>query len=273
MTRLPAIAVFALTVCATLVGFSLKAPAARAQQPQEAEGCPRLIASGAPRIIRAAVGKDELALTFIGHATFVLETPAGLRVATDYNDLVRPDALPDVITMNRAHGTHFTNAPDPGIAHVLRGWNPAGGVAAHDVTIKDMRIRNVATNIRDWRGGTDYAGNSIFVFEASQICVAHLGHLHHELTTEHLKQLGRIDVALVPVDGGYTLTTEQMMGVIKVIQPRIVIPMHFFGQSTLGRFLTRASEDFPVETADAPFVILSRDRLPRHTKVLVLPGR
>jgi len=250
-------------------------PAAFAQTPNEpqAEGCPRLVSQGPARIIPAVVNADELALTFVGHATFLMETPAGLTVATDYNDYVKPSLVPNVVTMNRAHSTHYTNRPDPGIRTVLRGWNPEGGPASHDVTIGDMRIRNIVTNIRDWQGGTDVAGNSIFVFEATQICVAHLGHLHHELTDEHIKQNGRVDVALVPVDGSYTLSTPQMFKVVQQIAPQLVIPMHYFSQSTLSRFLDLAREQYPVEFSQTPTVVLSRAMLPIRTKVLVLPGR
>lgn len=243
------------------------------QAPLEAEGCPRLIASGPPRVMPAALQQDEIALAFVGHATFLITTPAGLRVATDYNDYVKPAIIPDVITMNRAHSTHYTNNPDPRIGHVLRGWDDAAGAAAHDVVIKDMRIRNVVTNIRDWQGGTSRNGNSIFVFEAAQVCVAHLGHLHHELTEEHLRQLGRVDVALVPVDGSYTLSTAQMMNVIASIQPPLVIPMHAFSSSTLQRFLDQASARYPVLRSQTADIVLSRERLPPRTTVMVLPGR
>jgi L-ascorbate metabolism protein UlaG (beta-lactamase superfamily) len=267
MIRLSAIAAIACSLSLA----TLAAP--KAQEQPQAEGCPRLVSSTQPRILPAVVNVDELALTFIGHATFLIETPAGLTVATDYNDYVKPSILPNVITMNRAHSTHYTNHPDAGIKHVLRGWDVSGGPATHDVTIGDMRIRNVVTNIRDWQGGTDYAGNSIFVFEASQLCIAHLGHLHHELTDEHIKQLGRIDVALVPVDGSYTLSTAQMFKVVQQISPQLVIPMHFFSQSTLRRFLDIAREHYPVEMSQTPSIVLSRQMLPIRTKVLVLPGR
>ena len=262
MTRLAAIA-FALAAFA--------APAS-AQTPAKPEGCPRLISSNQPRIIPASLREDEMFIRFVGHATFLIETPGGVRVATDYNDYVRPQTLPNVITMNRAHSTHYTNNPDPRIEHVLRGWNPNGGGAEHDVTIGDMRIRNVSTNIRGW-GGTEAGGNSIFVFEASQLCVAHLGHLHHELTVEHLAQLGRIDIALVPVDGSYTLNKEQMLEVVRSIQPMVVIPMHYFGQHTLNQFLEIAGARFPIERLTTPEITLTRDKLPRRTTVMVMPGR
>ncbi len=87
--------------------------------------------------------------------------------------------------MNNAHSTHYTDYADPGIRHVLRGWDPQGGVALHDVTLRDMRVRNVPTNVRDF-GGNRMNGNSIFVFETGGLCVAHLGHLHHTLTDENL---------------------------------------------------------------------------------------
>ena len=101
----------------------------------------------------------------------------------------------------------------------------------------------------------------------------HLGHLHHELTVEHLRQLGRIDIALVPVDGSYTLSKEQMIEVVRSIQPMVVVPMHFFSPSTLNQFLELARERFPIEFSPTPEITLSRDRLPRRTTVMVLPGR
>jgi L-ascorbate metabolism protein UlaG (beta-lactamase superfamily) len=176
--------------------------------------------------------------------------------------------------MNRAHSTHHSTRPDPGIKTILRGWNPDGGRApAHDQRIGDVRIRNVVTNIRQWGGETTIMeGNSIFVFEAADLCIAHLGHLHHTLTSEHLKQLGRIDVALVPVDGSYTLDIEGME-VLSALSPKLIIPMHFFGQSTLNRFLDRArSKSWDATRLDSPSMNLSREALPGTPKVVVLQG-
>jgi L-ascorbate metabolism protein UlaG (beta-lactamase superfamily) len=254
---------------AVLAGLSLGLPAFAA----EPQSCPGLIASRDPLFSRAALRQDEVGLIFVGHATFLIETPQGARIATDYSDGTHPLVTPDVATMNKAHSTHFSYRPDPGIQHVLRGWNPAGGPAYHDLTVQDVRIRNVSTNIRRDGGATEYNGNSMFVFETAQLCIAHLGHLHHTLSPEHLKKLGRIDVLLVPVDGGYTLETFDMMEVLRSINAPLMIPMHFFGPSTLNRFLTSARVHFPVEFSDTAAITLSRVTLPRSPKILVLPGR
>ena len=243
-----------------------------------AAGPCHVVARNEPKLVPAAyaaarLAEDELRLTFVGHATFLIESPGGVRIATDYNDYVRPEVVPDVATMNLAHSTHHSSNPDPAIGHVLRGWNPEGGTARHDLRVGDVRIRNVPTNIRDWAGGTDYGGNSIFVFELADLCVAHLGHLHHRLTSEHLAELGPVDVVLVPVDGSWTLRLDAMMEVLGEIKAPLMIPMHFFGPSTLERFLARAGEEgCEIARSDTPSVVLSRARLPGRPTVLVLPG-
>lgn len=239
------------------------------------ESCPGLVANRRLPIVPAALAPDEVQLTFVGHATFLVESPTGITVATDYNDYVRPSVTPVIATMNRAHSTHYSDNPEPGIRQILRGWDRDGGIARHDVQMGDLRIRNVVTNIRQWGGETTIRdGNSIFVIEAADLCIAHLSHLHHTLTPEHLKQLGRIDVLLVPVDGSYTLDLDGMMEVIASINPRIAIPMHYFGLSTLDRFLARAEgQGFTVERRPAPTLTLSRASLPGTPRVYALPGR
>jgi L-ascorbate metabolism protein UlaG (beta-lactamase superfamily) len=235
--------------------------------------CTGLVSSTQPIIQPAALGIGQLGLTFVGHATFVIESPGGVRIATDYNDYVRPSGRLDAVTMNHAHSTHFTDRPDPSIPLVLRGWGVNGAPARHDVVVGDVHIRNVPTSIRDWGGGDERDGNSIFVFETAGLCVAHLGHLHHTLLPGHLKNLGRIDVVLVPVDGGYTLDLEGMMEVLGQLNARLMIPMHFFGATTLARFLDRAGGRWPVERRNDPTLIVSRDSLPETPTVIVLPGR
>lgn len=231
---------------------------------------PQLVASRLQPIQQVKSG--ELRLTFVGHATFLLESPGGVRAATDYNDYIRPSVVPDIATMNHAHGTHFTDQPDPGIRHVLRGWTHQGRPARHNLTYRDMRVRNIPTNLRSYGGDTEYDGNSIFVFDAADICVAHLGHLHHPLAAGHLADLGRIDVLLVPVDGGYTLNQLQMRDVVRQVQAPLVIPMHYFGDYTLERFLALLRDSHEVKLGDGPSLLIARASLPKRPTVLVLPG-
>lgn len=231
----------------------------------------RLVQPAGVRLAELDAG--SIRLTYVGHSTFLIESAKGVRIATDYNDYLRPPALPDIATMNRAHSSHYSLAPDPQIRHVLPGWNPSGGPAQHDVTLEDVRVRNVPTNIRSWNtGGTDEFGNSIFVFEIGNLCVAHLGHLHHTLSDRQIGQIGQMDIVLAPVDGSYTLDIAGMIEVLKGLKAPLVIPMHYFSSFTLSRFLDAARQDYEIVTAAEPTVVVSRKTLPARRQILVLPG-
>jgi L-ascorbate metabolism protein UlaG (beta-lactamase superfamily) len=283
---MPAIASLArtlLTALATFVGVaSLQAVAlaqaeAPAQKPQMVENCPGLVASNRPRVtpaaLRLALNADQVRFTYVGHSTFLIESPQLVRIATDYNDYVRSPVLPDIVTMNHAHTSHFTDYPDPAIKYVLRGWGPTPDQPArHDITLKDVRVRNVPTNIRDWRGGTERHGNSIFIYEMANMCIAHLGHLHHTLNQQQLDEIGRVDVVFVPVDGNMTLDLEGMIEVLQALKAPLMIPMHYFSTYTLHRFLERVRQTWTVELSEVPSLVVSKTSLPATPKVMVLPG-
>jgi L-ascorbate metabolism protein UlaG (beta-lactamase superfamily) len=221
---------------------------------------------------RSTVPPGHVALSFLGHASFLIESPGGVSIVTDYNGFIRPDFIPDIVTMNHAHSTHYTDHPDPGIKHVLRGWADDEKPARYDLAYRDVRVRNVPTNIRNWSGGTERHGNSIFIFETANLCIAHLGHLHHTLTQAQLDEIGRVDVVLAPVDGTYTLDLDGMVEVLQALKAPLVIPMHYFSSYTLGRFLERVGRSYEIEMHEVPSVLISKTTLPAKPKVLVLPG-
>jgi L-ascorbate metabolism protein UlaG (beta-lactamase superfamily) len=253
---------------------SVPAPQAK---PEMNESCPGLVASRSRPTLAAlrlaALAADQVRITYAGHSTFLVESPQLVRIATDYNDWVRPPILPDIATMNHAHSTHFTSHPDPGIKFVLRGWREDGRPAGHDISYKDVRVRSVSTNIRDWGGGTEKNGNSIFVFEVANMCIAHLGHLHHTLTQQQMNDIGRIDVVMAPVDGNLTLDLDGMVEVLQGLKAQMVIPMHSFSSYTLDRFLARMQNDFAIVSNETPSILVSKTTLPAKPTVVVLPGR
>ena len=237
-----------------------------------ADAWPHAAPQDGPPVHLTSLARDEVGIRYVGHATFEIETPMGVRIATDYNDIYRPERLPRIATMNGAHSTHFTLNPDPGIEHVLLGWNPEGGPMDHDLVVDDVRIRNLQTNIRGWDGETRRLGNSIFVFEVADLCIAHLGHLHHQLTADDLARLGTIDIVFAPVDNAATLRLDSLVDVLEALSPRVVIPMHAFTFGSLQNFVGRmAGEGYAVQQGDTPLYIASRRTLPGETTVLVLP--
>ncbi len=266
-----------LGVLAAASQASAQGAAPPAAKPEMTENCPGLVANRTPYAVPAAfrlaaLAPDQVRISYIGHSTFLLESPQLVRIATDYNDYVKPAVTPDIVTMNHAHTTHYTDHPDPSIKYVLRGWAGDEKPARIDMTYKDVRVRNVPTNIRTYDGGTERHGNSIFIFEIANLCIAHLGHLHHTLTQQQLNEIGRVDVVMVPVDGNFTLDLEGMVEVLHALKAPLMIPMHYFSAYTLERFLARVRQDWQVEIAEVPSTLVSKTSLPATPKVLVLPG-
>lgn len=210
-----------------------------------------------------------VAISYVAHSTFRIETPEGVAIATDYFGAAGGET-PDVVTMNHAHETHYTDYPDPNIAHVLRGWK-TGGRAEHYLEVRDVVIRNVPTDLRSF--GFEADGNSIFIFEIDRLCIGHLGHLHHEPSEQHYAAIGRLDVVMAPVDGTYTLNIGQMIEVLKRMKARIVLPMHAFSEFGLQRFLDGMKDAFEIRRETENRLLVSADRLPARPTVVVLRKR
>ncbi|MBY4590876.1 MULTISPECIES: MBL fold metallo-hydrolase [Rhizobium] len=230
--------------------------------------------SGAAPLTPAVSEGEEVKFTFLGHSTFEIDTPGGIVIATDYNGWYRPATMPDVVTMNKAHTTHFTLAPDPGIKHVLHGWSDIPGEKANiNLVVGDAYIRNVPTDIRFsyGLGGAHENGNSIFIFEIAGLCIGHLGHLHYELTDVQYTEIGRLDVVMVPVDGGLTMGADSMSRVIKRLRSSLILPMHRRGPP-VEAFVSMFGKDFDVAYAPDDSVTVSMRTLPKSPLIYVLKG-
>lgn len=217
------------------------------------------------------VVSDEVKITYIGHSTFLIETPGGVSIATDYSGWYVPPKTPDVVTMNKAHSSHYTLTPDPAIKHVLHGWGDDGEPADHDLVVGDTYIRNVTTDIRSGGGTMEPDGNSIFIFEVAGLCIGHLGHLHHELDDTDYAAIGRLDVLMVPVDGGLTMGAESMSRVVTRLRSTLILPMHRRGPPVTD-FLRMFGDDFDKSFAAEASVTVSMRSLPSKPLIYILQG-
>lgn len=217
------------------------------------------------------VPEFSVRLHYISHASFLLQTQGGLNAVTDFTGFIGNTTLiPDVVTMNHAHDTHWTANPDPAIPHPLNGWGEFGEGIDHYLDLGEMLVRNVSTDIRSGFGGVEENGNSIFVFEVEGLCIGHLGHLHHEPNDEQYAALGRLDVLMVPVDGGFTMERAAMIRVIERLKSRIIIPMHWFSGMALTSFLNDVSDEFVILRDGRSSLEVSLATLPDRPTIIVL---
>jgi L-ascorbate metabolism protein UlaG (beta-lactamase superfamily) len=224
----------------------------------------------------AAAKPDEVAITYAGHSTYYIDTPGGVRIATDFSGEYTTGRLPDVVTMNRAHSTHYTLFPDPGIPLVLHGWSDDGSPARINQRVGDVLIRNVTTDIRRYlfdssNGEMIKDGNSIFIFEVAGLCIGHLGHLHVKPEDSHFAAIGRLDIVMVPIDGTYTMSLDGISDITRRLRASIVLPMHRF-MTPLDAFMKKIGQDFAIDQRTERTLAISRETLPSTPTVIILDG-
>ena len=77
---------------------------------------------------------------------------------------------------------------------------------------------------------------------------------------------------MVAVDGERTLSQEDAAAVVEQLQPRIVLPMHYFTRGVLSRFLDLERGSYAIDVRDSPVLEVSRETLPPVPTVIALPG-
>jgi len=174
-----------------------------------------------------AAGAD-VTLEFFGHNFFQITSSRGTRILTDPvapGFYPTPNVAPDAITVGREHPNHnyveiAKNKPIilRGLANYGAEWNKVS------TTVKDILVYTVPIFQQQWGNALKGAA---FVFDLGTICVAHLGDLSHKLTEEQIKAFGKVDIAMLPIGGTFTMPPDTAREVLQQLKPKIAIPMHY----------------------------------------------
>jgi L-ascorbate metabolism protein UlaG (beta-lactamase superfamily) len=128
--------------------------------------------------------------------------------------------------------------------------------------------------VRTGNGGNGDNHNHVFIFDYDGVNVAHLGDISAVPNRKEVDAFGTVDVLLVPVGGGGGLTAAKAAEVVSLIEPGIVIPMHYatpdtkLNLSSLNVFLKQMGLSSAPESIDS-LKVTTRD-IPEDTKVVVL---
>jgi L-ascorbate metabolism protein UlaG (beta-lactamase superfamily) len=179
-----------------------------------------------------------------------------------------------VVTVSNLHGTHSAVEWVPGKPRVLWGltlpdarWNPI------KLTIQDVSLFNIPSYASPTQLEESPVQNSIFVFRTGGFCIVHLGNLRHPLTSQQLQRLGTPDVVMIPVDGQWTMSYDDVMQVITQLQPRLVIPMHIDMTPHANMFVQFAAGRYPIRRMAGRILTLRRPDLPAATEMVLFGDR
>ena len=225
------------------------------------------------RVYRAAASTaPSLEIEWLGHSTFQITSSKGTRVLTDPHgafDLPRPTLPQHIVTTSHQHGPHNSVHMAPGTPVILHGLTQGGETWQKiSTTIRDVSVY-VVPAYHDKSHGMQRGKNAIFVFRIDDICIAHLGDLGHILTPEQLNMMGKIDILLVPIAGGYfTVTPTEAREVTKQVNPKIAIPKHFWWAQAVQEYTQGLT---PVKMMNTPVLKISKPELPQPIETIVMP--
>ena len=209
-------------------------------------------------------------ITWLGHSCFrlrgrdaaVVMDPCGKE--TGYN-ISRPAA--DIVTVSHEHPAHNNVGGVAGSPRVVQGPG--------EFEIAGVLIMGIPT-YHDSEKGEKLGKNTAYVLELDDVRVCHLGDIGHVPTPEQVEELSGVDILLAPVGGGSTINAAAAVETISLLEPKLVIPMHYKtpalkdgGLEPLGRFIKEMGAKNAYEERQ-PKLSVTKSTLPEETKVLVL---
>ncbi len=206
-------------------------------------------------------------ISWLGHSCFRIRG----KQATVITDPYSPDLgyslgkpIAHIVTVSHQH---------PGHSYVQGiGGEPKLVTGPGEYEISGVLIIGVAT-FHDAEGGDKRGRNTVYLMEVDEISVCHLGDLGHILTAEQVEEIDNVDVLLLPVGGVSTINATKAAEVVRQLEPKVVIPMHYKTQvlnwelEPMDRFLKEIGIKQPISQ---PKLSLTKASLPDSTQVFLL---
>ena len=208
-------------------------------------------------------------ITWYGHSCFRLTERNYVTVVTDPydNKVIGYDPFKlkaEIVTVSHDAPGHNNSDAVKGTTHVLTG---PGEFEIGGVFITAVQTDSAGKKTKD------VTRNTIYVFDYDGITVAHLGDLQKIPTQSEIELLGTVNVALVPVGGGNSLNAAKAAEVVSMLEPNLVIPMHYFTPDSKLKLdeINKFIKEMGLSKQDAqPSLKVSRSSLPDETHVIVL---
>ena len=163
-----------------------------------------------------------LQIRWHGHSCF--EITNDITLVTDPHDgksigINAPSVIGDIILVSHDHYDHNSvKSVEKEDSKIVRG--------SGEKTVSNVLIKGFET-FHDEVQGAKRGENIVYKFRVDDITFCHLGDLGHKLNDDMVEMLGDIDVLFVPVGGTFTLDVDEAWKVIKMVNPKIVVPMHY----------------------------------------------
>jgi len=206
-------------------------------------------------------------ITWLGHSCFRIKGKSTVIITDPYP----PDlgyALgkqsSNIVTISHKHPCHSYTQDIEG------EWKIADGPGEYEIS--GVLIIGIDTFHDDARG--EIRGkNTVYLMEIDEMSVCHLGDLGHTLTADQIEEIGDVDVLFIPVGGISTIDASVAAEVVRRIEPKVVIPMHY-STPAINRELEsvdRFIKEMGVDQLDSrPKASITKSNLPDNTQIFLL---
>ncbi len=216
-------------------------------------------------IVCAILGYMDI--NWLGHSCFRIRGRQATIITDPYSpdygySLGKPTA--GIVTVSHQHPGHsYTQG-------VSGEFRPVRGPGEYEIS--GVLIIGIATFHDSERGATK-GKNTVYLMDVDEVSICHIGDLGHVLTADHLEQIEHVDVLLVPVGGVSTINAATATELVRQLEPKVVIPMHYRTE-VLDRGLAPVAEFLREmglkDIVSQPKLSITRANLPQSTQVYLL---
>jgi len=209
-------------------------------------------------------------ITFLGHAAFLITSETGVKIITDpykpgcFNGGIQYSAITDtvdIVTISHEHDDHNDTSLNGKPKYIKK----PGKQEIKGITITGTEV------FHDTSQGQERGKNTIFNILVDSVNIVHLGDLGHKLSYSDSAKIGKVDILLIPVGGYFTIDAANAWDVVKMLKPKVVIPMHY--KTDKCGFPIAPVEDFvkgkEVKKIDGELE-MTKSTLPESTTVYVI---
>jgi len=206
-------------------------------------------------------------ITWLGHSCFRLRGSHATVIADPYSpnlgySLGKPTA--QIVTVSHQHEGH---SYVQGI-----GGEPRRVTGPGEYEISGVLIIGIAA-FHDKEKGRKRGKNTVYVIEVDEVAICHLGDLGHVLTSEQVEEIDNVDVLMLPVGGVSTIDAAVAAEVVRQLEPKVVIPMHYKTEAISRELepVEKFLKEIGVKQIEPqPKLSVTRSNLPASTQVILL---
>ena len=206
-------------------------------------------------------------ISWLGHSCFRIKGKQTTVITDPYSptlgySLGKPTA--HIVTVSHQHPGHSYTQGIGGEPRLVTGPG--------EYEISGVLIIGINT-FHDAEGGIKRGKNTVYLMEVDEIAICHLGDLGHVLTAEQVEEMDNVDVLLLPVGGVSTINAPMAAEVVRQLEPKVVIPMHYKTRAlkweleSVDKFLKEIGVK---QVSSQPKLSFSKPSLPDNTQVFLL---